>query len=137
MKRVIKFIMRLLAFLLLVLAGIFGYYKTQELLVVNRIAVQFQVTPSWEAIQAHLFEEFRPGMTREEVYKILDKVGPWEIFWYDDPDEERGIKDPDTGQFVFREYIRFSERPTFHNLSAWIFTYDKDGRLVDQHQVSY
>ncbi len=133
MKKIIKFIMRLLAFLLLVLAGIFGYYKIQELLVVNKIAAQFQITPSWEAIRNHLYSEFKPGMTREEVHQVLDKVGPWEILWYDD--EEEGGRDPDTGQFVFREYIRFSERPTFHNLFAWIFTYDKDGRLVDQHQL--
>ena len=124
--------MRLLALLLLVLAGIFGYYKIQEHRVVNRIAAQFQIMPSWEAIRNHLYSEIKPGMTREEVYKILDKVGPWEILWYDDPNKDEGGWDPDTRQFLFREHIRFTQKNTYHEMGFWGFLYDKNGKLVRQ-----
>lgn len=138
MKKLTKFTIRLLIFLTLLFAVIFGFFRVWEWMVVKRIAAQFQVTPSWDAIRTHLYsEEFKPGMTREEIHQVLDKVGSWEIRWYEDPKKDEGRWDINTEQLVFREVVRFTEIATLklENLGAWSFTYDKNGRLVEQHRL--
>ena len=75
----------------------------------------------------------KTGMTREEVHKVLDTVGPWEMDWADSPDQ--GGWDSDTQQEVFRENMLFTEYYTSRALGLWGFLYDKNGKLVRQGPI--
>lgn len=101
-------------------------------IVVENIAGRLQVTPSWDAIRTNLFDQFKPGLTRVEVHKILDKVGPWTI---DSVNPIDGSWDPNLNQIVFRELIRFKDQNTNAGLSIWDFLYDKNDKLLDQGPV--
>jgi len=128
----------LLILIFVVTLAIIGYLSIKERMVVDRIAAQFQITPSWEKIQEHLYyEEFIQGLSRDEVHKILDKVGKWEIEWFEDPNKDIGNWDIETNQYVFNEIIHFSESETIklRNLGFWSFSYDKNDNLVEQHRL--
>ena len=128
----------LLILIFIVTLGIIGYLRINERVVVNRIAAQFQITPSWDKIQEHLYyEAFIQGLSRDEVHKILDKVGKWEIESYEDPNKVIGNWDIETNQYVFNEIIHFSESAInkLRNLGPWSFSYDKNDNLVEQHRL--
>jgi hypothetical protein len=97
-------------------------------IVVSQIASRLEVSPNWDAIRNKLFKEFKPGMTREEVHDILDKVGPWVIDYSDSPD--RRIWDSNTEQYIFTENIHFTEIHSYTFLWLWDFLYNKNGELI-------
>ena len=79
----------------------------------------------------HLFhEEFKPSRTREEIHKGFDRIGVWEVRWYDDPDSFEGLWNSRLQQYMFREKIRF-----YNCVGSWIFLYNKDGILVDREYL--
>lgn len=102
--------------------------------VAQDIASRLDVQPSWTAIQEYLDQAFVPGLTRDQVHEVLDKVGPYEVIHFD-PDN--GSWDPASGQLLYGETINFTERNTSWALRGWHFDYDKDGKLVKAHQVDY
>jgi len=95
--------------------------------VMNGIAATLQVTPSWHSIREYLFNAAKPGMTRDEIHKILDKIGPWTIDLVDTPGE--GLPPADG---LYRENIHFTEKNTFEGIGYWGFLYDKNGILDHQ-----
>lgn len=99
--------------------------------VAEEISTRFQITPSWEAIRSHLFyNEFKPGMTRAEIHKVLDKVGPWTT---DLVDSIPGW-DSTANEWVYREDIHFTEESTLQALGYWGFTYTKSDVLVHRER---
>jgi hypothetical protein len=116
-------------YLAIVLIGTSMIIPDQKVAV--EIAGRLQTTPSRDAILDHLFfNEFKPGMTREEVHKVLDKVGPWTGNF----DSNRGW-DADTQQYVYTEIIHFTERSTSQVIGYWGFNYTKDDVLVDRELI--
>lgn len=106
----------------------------QDSVSVREISSRLQVTPSWDAIRDYLFVEFKPGMTREEVHKILDKVGPWKISFVSAPTIGSGFYATSRDD-RYHEEIRFMEKYSYRALKYWAFDYDKDGYLVEQDPV--
>jgi hypothetical protein len=100
----------------------------------REISSRLQVTPSWDAIRHYLFVEFKPGMPRDEVHNLLDKVGPWEISFVSFPTIGTGWY-VTSGDGLYQEDIRFTEQYTYRALKYWVFYYDKDGYLVEQEPV--
>ena len=133
MKKKISFGRLLLWIFLILVIGCAGFWIVPNFIVTAQIASRLHVSPTWDAIRDHLYDECKPGMTREEVHKVLNKVGPWEINFADPPD--RGIRDFDTQQEVFREHIHFTEHYTLWALGLWGFEYDKNGKLVRQGPI--
>lgn len=109
------------------LSGCF-YFPDQK--VAEGIAIRLGVTPSWDAIRDHLsYYAFKPGMTREETHKVLDKVGPWIIDLRDSADDQPGWNS-DAKQWVYRENIHFTERSTLQKIGYWSFSYNINDILV-------
>jgi len=101
--------------------------------VVQEIANRIDVDPTWDAIQHYLFISLEPGLSRDEVHSLLDKIGPYTIVLADSPLEKRW--DSDSNQYVFREIIRFDEENTFKALFEWSFSYNGDDVLVKGYKV--
>lgn len=121
--------------LILIIIIISSYFTIQEMIVIRRIANEFQmefrISPSREELFTHLFhEELKPSMTRQEVHAVLDRIDNWEIRWYDEPDVDQGVWDTETQQYVFKEKIRFPNHQIVNVLKSWLFCYNKDGVLV-------
>lgn len=102
MKKIQKTILWFLIVLASIVVLIIGYFFVQNSLAARKIRKEFQIPASHEGIQTYLFhEEFKPGMTRDEIHKVLDRIGYWEVRWYDDPNSFEGIWDSDTKQYIF------------------------------------
>lgn len=133
MKRFVKYLLYAIGGVLLLAAIFLGYILIQDRLTMRRIAEEFQIEPSRDAIFMHLFhEEFKPGMTREEIYEVLDRIGTWEVRWYDDPDLFEGLWDARVQQYTYRETILFTNMHTHHCAGYWIFIYNKESMLIDR-----
>lgn len=111
-------------------------YRIQEWITMKQIASRLNTGTGWDTIYSTLDKkEFRPGMTRDEVHAVLDKMGPWEGQYIDDPAMDTGIRDWEKGKTVFREKIRFTNMYTYFALGGWMFFYDINGVLVDQARL--
>lgn len=100
--------------------------------VARDIADRIGAQPSWKGIIDYLDRAFSPGLTRDEVHGILDKVGPYRVTFSDPVD---GAGDATNPQLVYRETIKFTETNTSMALYGWHFAYDKNGKLVDAHRL--
>ncbi len=78
------------------------------------IATRLGIEPSWDAIRKYLYEEaFHPGMSRDEVYEILAKVGP-----YRESVQHEG------------RIVRIGFREIGRHIQKFTFIFDNQGRLV-------
>jgi hypothetical protein len=112
--------------------GLSGCFLSPVPAIVEEISMRFQTTPSWDAIRSHLFlNEFKPGMTRDEIHRILDKIGPWAIYFVDD----HPVWNPGRKLWLYQEQIYFTEKKTFQGIGYWDFVYDKNDILVSQERI--
>ena len=90
------------------------------------IAAQLGVEPSWNKIREYLYERaFSLGMSKEDVYVILARVGPYESW-------ESSFWDPELGQQVHAVTIRFTETG-IHIMKWFVFIFDSQGKLARIH----
>lgn len=101
--------------------------------VAEEIANRLGVDPTWKDIQHYLFISLEPGLSRDEVHSLLDKIGPYTIVLADSPLEKRW--DSDSNQYVLREVIRFDDEDTYRALFEWSFSYNNDDVLVKGYKV--
>ncbi len=95
--------------------------------VIAMIADRIGVEPDWDAISNYIeHDAIKPGMTREEVGNVLDKIGPWEtnITYSQDITEDFDIAQEKS----YGEIVYFIERNTSKTVGEWSFFY-KYGKL--------
>ncbi|MGB9774902.1 MAG: hypothetical protein ACPL4I_12970 [Bacteroidota bacterium] len=95
------------------------------------IAARIGVKPSWNAIRTYLANAFQPGMSRDDVYAVFSKIGSYEIF------EGGETWDPDLQDYVYVLSIHFPDRALATHLKSYIFSFDKQGKLVEFEQSDF
>jgi hypothetical protein len=84
-KRLISQILIILTILLLggcsILAAVrSNYLNKEEQAVLNNLAQRLGIEPNWKAVRKYLYcDSLKEGMTKEQIEKILNKIGSHEI----------------------------------------------------------
>jgi hypothetical protein len=103
------------------------------------IATRLGTKPSWEAIRVYYEDALVPGLTRDQVYELLDKIGPYDIDYYEDPNDpqKKGAWCGDYEQRCFSENIVFRDDDVHWGLandrtkfSGWYLVFSAEGQLM-------
>jgi hypothetical protein len=101
-------------------------YDNEEKAVLNPLSQRLGVEPDWMAVRKYLYcDSLKPGMTVEQVEKVLNRIGPYSL----------GIGD--SKELIFKgQYIDFPLSPEdlhFENerLTTWGPNYLYGGTILD------
>lgn len=82
----------------------------------REIAARLEVAPSWRAIVAYMEQSFTPGKSREEIFDVVAKIGPYET------------TETKTAHGCVVN-VHFTDPVTRKHIEGYSFSFDEQGRL--------